>query len=135
MSMPGSLPPTLRHQRSKRPKLSSHGSRSNLAGYGEQHDLGAMKPCSRLLREIMRQENLSWPFNKPVDIIKFPDYYTIVPEPIDLGTIKVRPPAVGCIAPPRPPPTRCSPPAPETARGQRVRGPRRVCGGEAEGVG
>ena len=89
MSM-GAIPPGLRHQRSKRPKLASHGSRSNLAGYGEPHDLGAMKPCARLLREIMRNEGLSWPFNKPVDPIQFQDYYDVVKEPIDLGTIKKR---------------------------------------------
>ena len=46
--------------------------------------------CGKLLRKLMRNDPLARPFNKPVDPTLFPDYYTIVTDPIDLGTIKGR---------------------------------------------
>lgn len=48
-----------------------------------------MKPCVKLVKELMSHP-LSWPFNTPVDVSLFPDYYTIIVDPIDLGTVRKR---------------------------------------------
>jgi len=44
-----------------------------------------------IMPSLWKQEH-SWPFHKPVDPVKLniPDYFDIVKEPIDLGTIKKR---------------------------------------------
>ncbi|KAJ6949330.1 hypothetical protein NC651_003359 [Populus alba x Populus x berolinensis] len=48
-----------------------------------------MKQCETLLKLLMSHQ-YGWVFNSPVDIVKLniPDYYTIIKNPMDLGTIK-----------------------------------------------
>ncbi|CAK7328257.1 unnamed protein product [Dovyalis caffra] len=48
-----------------------------------------MKQCETLLKRLMSHPH-GWIFNHPVDIVKLniPDYYTIIKNPMDLGTIK-----------------------------------------------
>lgn len=48
--------------------------------------------CSSVLRELMKKTNthLNWPFMIPVDpvALNLPDYFDVVKEPMDLGTIR-----------------------------------------------
>ncbi|KAJ6298725.1 hypothetical protein OIU76_019809 [Salix suchowensis] len=46
-----------------------------------------MKQCETLLKRLMSHQ-YGWIFNSPVDIVKLniPDYYTIIKNPMDLGT-------------------------------------------------
>jgi len=74
-------------QRSKRPKLQPQTNRTSMGG--DQAD-GVMKPCARLLRELMRNEQLARPFLRPVDPVLYPDYYEVVHDPLDFGTVKKR---------------------------------------------
>ncbi|KAJ6424053.1 hypothetical protein OIU84_024932 [Salix udensis] len=48
-----------------------------------------MKQCETLLKRLMSHQ-YGWIFNTPVDIVKLniPDYYTIIKNPMDLGTVK-----------------------------------------------
>lgn len=48
-----------------------------------------MKQCETLLKRLMSHQ-YGWVFNSPVDIVKLniPDYYTVIKNPMDLGTIK-----------------------------------------------
>lgn len=48
-----------------------------------------MKDCESLLTRLMTHQ-YGWVFNTPVDVVKLnlPDYFTIIKEPMDLGTIK-----------------------------------------------
>jgi hypothetical protein len=40
----------------------------------------------------------AWPFNAPVEVSKFPDYSTIVPRPMDFGTVRAaRRPTAPCV--------------------------------------
>ena len=43
--------------------------------------------CAKLLRDVMNHP-FAWPFLIPVDPTAFPDYYTVVTNPIDLGMIE-----------------------------------------------
>lgn len=82
-------PPSVTQSRSKRPKLQTQTSRVSLGG-GETPGLQTgMRPCAKLLRDMMNHP-LASPFLKPVDPNLVPDYYTIVSDPMDLGTIKKR---------------------------------------------
>jgi Bromodomain len=47
------------------------------------------KAADRILKELWKLKE-AWIFYEPVDIIKCntPDYYSIIREPMDLGTIK-----------------------------------------------
>lgn len=47
------------------------------------------KQCENLLKKLMLHR-YGWVFNKPVDIIEFnvPDYYDVIKNPMDFGTIK-----------------------------------------------
>ena len=47
-----------------------------------------MKTCMKILKNIMSSKT-AFPFNQPVDPNRFPDYYRIIEEPMDLHTIKV----------------------------------------------
>ena len=51
-----------------------------------------LKYCNNILKELLSQKykDLNWPFRQPVDpvVLGLPDYYEIVKEPIDLGTIR-----------------------------------------------
>ncbi|XP_027101957.1 transcription factor GTE8-like isoform X2 [Coffea arabica] len=52
-------------------------------------NVGMMKQCEVLLKKLMSHE-YAWVFNTPVDIVKLniPDYFTVIKQPMDLGTIK-----------------------------------------------
>ena len=53
-----------------------------------------LKYCNNILKELLSQKyrDLNWPFRQPVDPVveSLPDYYDIINEPIDLGTIRKR---------------------------------------------
>lgn len=53
---------------------------------------GSMTFCSAVLRELMKKTNshLNWPFMIPVDPIALgiPDYFDVIKQPMDLGTIR-----------------------------------------------
>eukprot|EP00316_Scyphosphaera_apsteinii_P000730 CAMPEP_0119326096 /NCGR_PEP_ID=MMETSP1333-20130426/67457_1 /TAXON_ID=418940 /ORGANISM="Scyphosphaera apsteinii, Strain RCC1455" /LENGTH=559 /DNA_ID=CAMNT_0007334293 /DNA_START=81 /DNA_END=1760 /DNA_ORIENTATION=- len=84
------MPPSITQQRSKRPKVQAQPSRTSLGVQGDVYGVpNAMKPCYKLLKTLISQPH-AWPFEKPVDPTRYPDYYQIVPDPIDLGTIKKR---------------------------------------------
>lgn len=52
-------------------------------------NVGLLKQCESLLKKLMSQE-YAWVFNTPVDVVKLniPDYFDIIKNPMDLGTIK-----------------------------------------------
>ncbi|XP_051140205.1 transcription factor GTE8-like isoform X2 [Andrographis paniculata] len=55
----------------------------------ENANAGLLKQCESLLKKLMSQQ-YAWVFNTPVDVVKLniPDYYDIIKNPMDLGTIK-----------------------------------------------
>ncbi|XP_078432468.1 transcription factor GTE10-like [Wolffia australiana] len=65
-----------------------HGGRFELTLSGGGGGV-AMKLCSQLLNRLL-QHPYAWVFKEPVDALKLniPDYYTIIKQPMDLGTIK-----------------------------------------------
>ncbi|XP_021616188.1 transcription factor GTE10 isoform X2 [Manihot esculenta] len=48
-----------------------------------------MKQCETLLNRLMAHQ-FGWVFNTPVDVVKLniPDYFTVIKNPMDLGTVK-----------------------------------------------
>lgn len=52
-------------------------------------NVAVFKQCESLLKKLMSQE-FAWVFNTPVDTVKLnlPDYFDIIKNPMDLGTIK-----------------------------------------------
>ena len=90
LDAPEGMPGAPGRQRSKRTKVSVGRARISLGHENASSVKPEMKQCGKLLRELMRNELLARPFNKPVDPSQFPDYHTIVTDPIDLGTIKKR---------------------------------------------
>ncbi|PIN02476.1 hypothetical protein CDL12_25010 [Handroanthus impetiginosus] len=50
---------------------------------------GLLKQCESLLKKLMSQQ-FAWVFNTPVDVVKLniPDYFDVIKNPMDLGTIK-----------------------------------------------
>ncbi|KAJ8554006.1 hypothetical protein K7X08_024684 [Anisodus acutangulus] len=48
-----------------------------------------MKQCETLLNRLMSHQH-GWVFNNPVDVVKLkiPDYFTVIKQPMDLGTIR-----------------------------------------------
>ncbi|XP_054645548.1 bromodomain testis-specific protein [Dunckerocampus dactyliophorus] len=46
----------------------------------------------KVLLKVLWKHHFSWPFRQPVDAVtlRLPDYYTIIQNPMDLGTIKMR---------------------------------------------
>ena len=48
-----------------------------------------LKEAKKIIKELLGK-HISWPFAKPVDVTKFPQYPEVIEEPIDLGTIKRR---------------------------------------------
>ncbi|KAE9602931.1 hypothetical protein Lal_00049956 [Lupinus albus] len=57
----------------------------------QKMDRKASMLCATILKSLMSQ-TYSWVFNKPVDPIalNIPDYFTIISQPMDLGTIKTK---------------------------------------------
>lgn len=47
-----------------------------------------LKECKKLMKDLLAHK-AAWPFSRPVDITKFPDYYQAITQPMDLGTAKV----------------------------------------------
>ena len=45
-----------------------------------------MKEAKKLIKELMAHRS-GWPFNKPVDITIFPQYTSVIANPMDLRTI------------------------------------------------
>ncbi|XP_076901585.1 transcription factor GTE9-like [Bidens hawaiensis] len=47
------------------------------------------KQCENLLKKLMTHQH-GWVFNKPVDVValKIPDYFNVIKNPMDFGTIK-----------------------------------------------
>jgi len=82
-------PPSVTKQRSKRPKLQAGSSRGSMGAADKAAMQAELRPCLRLLKDLLRNP-LAWPFAKPVDPVAYPDYYTVVTDPIDLGTIQKR---------------------------------------------
>ncbi|XVF13950.1 hypothetical protein REPUB_Repub09cG0014000 [Reevesia pubescens] len=64
-------------------KSAKHASAPNAA------NIFLMKQCEGLLKRLMGHQ-YGWVFNEPVDIVKLniPDYFTVIKNPMDLGTIK-----------------------------------------------
>ncbi|KAG0498008.1 hypothetical protein HPP92_002699 [Vanilla planifolia] len=48
-----------------------------------------MKQCETLLKRLMGHQ-YAWVFNSPVDVVKLniPDYFTVIKQPMDLGTVQ-----------------------------------------------
>ncbi|KAI3872892.1 hypothetical protein MKX03_029934, partial [Papaver bracteatum] len=48
-----------------------------------------MKQCDTLLKRLMTHQ-FSWVFKEPVDVVKLniPDYFTVIKQPMDLGTVQ-----------------------------------------------
>ncbi|XP_056175495.1 transcription factor GTE12-like isoform X2 [Syzygium oleosum] len=55
----------------------------------QRMDRAVTQQCSAILRRLMNHQ-CGWPFKQPVDPVKLniPDYFSIISEPMDLGTIK-----------------------------------------------
>ncbi|KAG6405071.1 hypothetical protein SASPL_132653 [Salvia splendens] len=53
----------------------------------QQMDFNVKVECSKLLKELM-DRRLAWGFTKPVDLVKAPDYFKKIKNPMDLQTIK-----------------------------------------------
>ncbi|KAJ6754400.1 GLOBAL TRANSCRIPTION FACTOR GROUP E8-RELATED [Salix purpurea] len=59
------------------------------SGPGKKVNPTGQARCETLLKRLMSHQ-YGWIFNSPVDIVKLniPDYYTIIKNPMDLGTVK-----------------------------------------------
>ncbi|XP_010273394.1 PREDICTED: transcription factor GTE11 [Nelumbo nucifera] len=55
----------------------------------QRMDTGMVQQCMALLKKLMNHP-VGWVFNQPVDpvALNIPDYFSIISEPMDLGTIK-----------------------------------------------
>ena len=67
-----------------------------------------IQECKDIIKQLLDHPS-SWPFRQPVDVNAFPDYYDIIPDRIDLGTIRVSELAAPA-HPPTHPPTKPIPP-------------------------
>ena len=71
--------------RTKRPSMAPPRLTAGSEGAIKQE----LKEAMRLLKELMSHRS-AWPFNQPVDITKFYNYYQVIERPMDLGTMKKR---------------------------------------------
>lgn len=75
----------------KKPKVNGkkQGGGDLMRGFGMGSKI--FKSCSALLERLMKHKH-GWVFNAPVDVqgLGLHDYYTIIKQPMDLGTIKSR---------------------------------------------
>lgn len=62
---------------------------ANSAGSGSTTNAMLMKQCATLLKRLMTHQ-YGWVFNTPVDVVKLniPDYFNVIKNPMDLGTVK-----------------------------------------------
>ena len=60
------------------------------AGVSEGAPKLELKECKKLMKDLVAHK-AAWPFSRPVDITKYPDYYRAITQPMDLGTAKVCP--------------------------------------------
>ncbi|KAK6123943.1 hypothetical protein DH2020_042288 [Rehmannia glutinosa] len=69
----------------RKPEESLDGQR----GKKRKMDRNLQLQCGNILKELMNHQ-AGWIFNEPVDPVKWniPDYFSIITEPMDLGTIK-----------------------------------------------
>ncbi|KAI5313841.1 PREDICTED: mRNAion factor [Prunus dulcis] len=75
---------------SKRPLPIAHGKESNSNSKRSHLENGnLMKNCGLILSKLMKHKH-AWIFNKPVDVVTMGlhDYYDIIKNPMDLGTVK-----------------------------------------------
>ncbi|KAL8461137.1 hypothetical protein ACS0TY_032564 [Phlomoides rotata] len=73
-------------------KLKSIGKKGGRSGQGvEKFPNQVLKNCSALLEKLMKHKH-GWVFNKPVDAagLGLHDYFEIIKNPMDLGTVKDR---------------------------------------------
>lgn len=83
--------PSKKMSGSKRPfpTNSNHGKDSSNLKRSHVDNANLMKNCAQLMTKLMKQKH-AWIFNKPVDVIGMGlhDYYDIIKQPMDLGTVK-----------------------------------------------
>ena len=94
-----SLPPAIESPSTSRPKRESvvNVSVGAISGTpavrrGSAASAATLSFCSSVLRELMKKTNahLNWPFMIPVDpvALNIPDYFDVIKQPMDLGTIR-----------------------------------------------
>lgn len=68
---------------------SGHHESANSAGPASTTNATLMKQCATLLKRLMSHQ-YGWVFNTPVDAVKLniPDYFNVIKNPMDLGTVK-----------------------------------------------
>ncbi|PSR98664.1 Transcription factor like [Actinidia chinensis var. chinensis] len=82
--------------KSKSSAIGSYKRKHSGGGDGQREkrrkmDRGATRQCSSILKQLMTHPG-GWIFNHPVDPVKLeiPDYFSVISEPMDLGTIKTK---------------------------------------------
>ncbi|XP_047419473.1 bromodomain testis-specific protein isoform X2 [Sciurus carolinensis] len=91
--------PTLTAKKSRMPPINENVLKNDLPDSQQQHKAvksvtvtEQLKHCSEILKELLAKKHLSyaWPFYNPVDAnaLGLHNYYDIVKNPMDLGTIK-----------------------------------------------
>ncbi|PHT53700.1 hypothetical protein CQW23_08162 [Capsicum baccatum] len=80
---PGRNGPLTKGAGAKRPKPMQR------AVHSDTNIVMLMKQCEALLNRLMSHQH-GWVFNNPVDVVKLkiPDYFTVIKQPMDLGTIR-----------------------------------------------
>ena len=81
----GPLPGSMVAGRTKRPSIAPPRISAGTEGSIKQE----LKEAKKLIKELMNHRS-AWPFNQPVDVVKFPNYYQLIEHPIDMGTMKKR---------------------------------------------
>lgn len=78
------------------PPIKESGGKNVLLNSQQQYKVKVTEPlrhCSEILKELFAKKHFSyaWPFYNPVDVnaLGLHNYYDIVKNPMDLGTIKV----------------------------------------------
>ena len=60
---------------------------ARLSAGGDGAVKAELKEAKKVLKDLMGRQ-VAWPFNKPVDVTKIPQYYEVISHPMDLGTIR-----------------------------------------------
>ncbi|XP_024973772.1 transcription factor GTE9-like isoform X2 [Cynara cardunculus var. scolymus] len=81
-------------QQSQKARGFNRGLMGRFQSVNESTEAGTFSPllkkqCENLLKKLMSHQH-GWVFNKPVDVValKIPDYFNVIKNPMDLGTIK-----------------------------------------------